>query len=193
MVTFLLLHKQMTKQKQRSSVTIRKMREKTQLCRDYPNCSYGESCVYAHGRSELVNPGEKYSSIYRTIPCAYLKKQGVCKFGSRCFFAHDLSDQKLPSRPRSASPTHSKPTPQIDIAELLLTSSASETQKPLTSKDSYGYVDVDFYSGLVNCLQQQPNAWLASSNPRTDPAGEVWLMNPLDVLVVRQNNPLICT
>lgn len=179
--------------KRKSPLTIPKMREKTQLCRNYPNCPFGDSCKYAHDASELVNPQEKYSSVYRSIPCAFFMKQGVCKFGTNCFFSHEMSIEpppqntpqaRLKSREAKFPPIH--PQRKSKSADLDQTQQAKPAETTISRGENfYGFQDVDITSGLEKCVQHQPNVWAAPLSSNTAPvSNNTWLINPLDLLAL---------
>lgn len=63
-------------------------------------CSYGAKCQFAHGQAELrqVNPDLVHQSIgpqslknplnYKIVKCKNFEKEGTCKYGVHCSFAH---------------------------------------------------------------------------------------------------------
>ena len=92
-------------------------RYKTMLCKNYnteQGCQYGEKCQFAHGVEELrtypgsgiatqTQPGispqqqmQKNIMNYKIVKCKNFEKDGVCKYGSHCTFAH--GDEELRSK-----------------------------------------------------------------------------------------------
>ena len=86
---------------------------KSALCKNYESpigCSYKDKCQFAHGIEELRaaslanfgNPLEQLSSMnkmpnisnYKTIQCKNYQKEGVCKYGNVCTFAHGEVDTR---------------------------------------------------------------------------------------------------
>ena len=92
-------------------------RYKTMMCKNYnteQGCQYGEKCQFAHGVEELrtyhgngtqpqAQPGmppqqqmQKNIMNYKIVKCKNFEKDGVCKYGSHCTFAH--GDEELRSK-----------------------------------------------------------------------------------------------
>ena len=80
---------------------------KTNLCKHFLNpkgCSFGEKCQFAHGinelRSDIENPNlinnEKKKTPnplnYKIVKCKYWEKDGTCRYGTLCTFAHGNSE-----------------------------------------------------------------------------------------------------
>ena len=83
---------------------------KTILCKHYDTpqgCSYGEKCQFAHGNKELRaynaqimpqmplgNLTKSQNSIlnYKIVKCKNFEKDGTCKYGQHCTFAHGDKD-----------------------------------------------------------------------------------------------------
>ena len=85
---------------------------KTILCKHFntpQGCSYGEKCQFAHGNKELrLNNGQglpqglgfpemgnkmQNSMInYKIVKCKNFEKEGTCKYGNHCTFAHGDKD-----------------------------------------------------------------------------------------------------
>lgn len=81
-------------------------RYKTQLCKNFlteQGCQYGDKCQFAHGPQELrtmnsqpgmqemLKPMQQYQKNiinYKIVKCKNWEKDGTCKYGSRCSFAH---------------------------------------------------------------------------------------------------------
>lgn len=80
---------------------------KTMLCKHFSSpkgCSFGDKCQFAHGMSELRNSaggGNSLTSSMRTQPkrgpnpqnykivkCKYFERDGTCRYGTLCSFAH---------------------------------------------------------------------------------------------------------
>ena len=86
------------------------------MCKHYnttQGCSYGDKCQFAHGSDELrllnnqsninnknkINlEGKKSKQInpinIKTIKCKNWEKNGACKYGNYCTFAHGENDLK---------------------------------------------------------------------------------------------------
>ena len=85
-------------------------RYKTTLCKHYntpQGCSYGDKCQFAHGQNELRlnnaqgfaqmpmnNMNNKQNSMlnYKIVKCKNFEKDGSCKYGAHCTFAHGDKD-----------------------------------------------------------------------------------------------------
>jgi hypothetical protein len=59
-------------------------RYKTEYCRYYPACPYGDNCLYAHSRAEL-----RRNKNFRLRPCWSWVSTGTCPYGNKCVFIHD--------------------------------------------------------------------------------------------------------
>lgn len=66
-------------QNMHSNVKISK-RWKTEMCKNVPNCKYGNKCDFAHSTQELRKP---------TRLCMKWLCTGTCPYGSRCLYIHD--------------------------------------------------------------------------------------------------------
>jgi len=103
---------------------------KTVMCKNYPNCKYGDRCNFAHGEKELrrldetilnavarpKSPDSDTSSQtgsdrrsesgssagggnnFKTRMCKNYEKNGFCKFGDRCNFAHGRDELRRGER-----------------------------------------------------------------------------------------------
>ena len=74
------------------------------MCKHYntpQGCSYGAKCQFAHGQAELrqVNPDLVHQNgigpqtlknplNYKIVKCKNFEKEGTCKYGAHCSFAH---------------------------------------------------------------------------------------------------------
>ena len=76
------------------------------ICKHYgtpQGCSYGDKCQFAHGQKELrmnnmqnfnqmqmANVGKAQNNIlnYKIVKCKNFEKDGTCKYGQHCTFAH---------------------------------------------------------------------------------------------------------
>lgn len=83
-------------------------RYKTAMCKNYnteQGCQYGDKCQFAHGPEELrtfqANQGgmmpeqmlkaqqmNKNMMNYKIVKCKNFEKDGTCKYGAHCSFAH---------------------------------------------------------------------------------------------------------
>ena len=85
-------------------------RYKTTLCKKFSNgqgCPYGDKCQFAHGAQELrmnnvqgipqnmLNSNKPQNSLlnYKIVKCKNWDKDGTCKYGAHCTFAH--GDEEL--------------------------------------------------------------------------------------------------
>ena len=85
-------------------------RYKTTLCKKFANgqgCPYGDKCQFAHGAQELrmnnvqgipqnmLNLNKSQNSLlnYKIVKCKNWDKDGTCKYGAHCTFAH--GDEEL--------------------------------------------------------------------------------------------------
>ena len=85
-------------------------RYKTSLCKKFSTpqgCPYGDKCQFAHGAQELrlynvqnipqnmLNVNKSQNSIlnYKIVKCKNFEKDGTCKYGIHCTFAH--GDEEL--------------------------------------------------------------------------------------------------
>ena len=91
------------------------MKFKTMMCKHYnttQGCSYGDKCQFAHGSHELrllnnqsningknkISENKKSKQInpinIKTVKCKNWEKNGTCKYGNYCTFAHGENDLK---------------------------------------------------------------------------------------------------
>ena len=78
---------------------------KTTLCKHFDTpqgCSYGDKCQFAHGAKELRsnnfhsfpmpmggnNKNQNNMMNYKIVKCKNFEKDGTCKYGDHCTFAH---------------------------------------------------------------------------------------------------------
>ena len=77
---------------------------KTVLCKHFKSskgCSFGDKCQFAHGINELrsIPGGNQISQMkhqnkgtnaqnYKIVKCKYFEKDGTCRYGTLCSFAH---------------------------------------------------------------------------------------------------------
>ena len=82
------------------------------MCKHYntpQGCSYGDKCQFAHGPQELrsYNPNilsgdgqidmtknHKNLINYKIVKCKNWEKDGICKYGHHCTFAHGDNDMR---------------------------------------------------------------------------------------------------
>jgi len=79
---------------------------KTELCKNYPNCRFGDLCAFAHGENDLrcktlhemqVRGKIPCAQKYRCYPCMNFVSTGSCPYRHRCVFLHDpriITDEK---------------------------------------------------------------------------------------------------
>jgi len=114
---------------------------KTVMCKNHPNCKYGDRCNFAHGPDELrkldetilnavarpKSPDSDTSSQtasdrhseagsstggaanFKTRMCKNYEKNGFCKFGDRCNFAHGRDELRRGER---AAQRHEQTSPR---------------------------------------------------------------------------------
>jgi len=91
------------------------MKFKTMMCKHYnttQGCSYGDKCQFAHVSHELrllnnqsningknkISENKKSKQInpinIKTVKCKNWEKNGTCKYGNYCTFAHGENDLK---------------------------------------------------------------------------------------------------
>ena len=94
-------------------------RYKTSLCKNFlteSGCQYGEKCQFAHGKDELrpiqsipqsavsqmKNPFtqlQKNMMNFKIVKCKNFEKEGQCKYGDSCTFAHGDAELRIKSEP----------------------------------------------------------------------------------------------
>ena len=79
------------------------------MCKHYntpQGCSYGDKCQFAHGPQELrafngqisqdgsleMSKNQKSMINYKIVKCKNWEKDGSCKYGNHCTFAHGDND-----------------------------------------------------------------------------------------------------
>lgn len=90
-------------------------RYKTSLCKNYNSdhgCQYGEKCQFAHGTEELrvapkmqamMGMGKPMQKVqknilnYKIVKCKNFEKEGKCKYGEHCSFAHGDAELRVKS------------------------------------------------------------------------------------------------
>lgn len=89
---------------------------KTVLCKHYNSakgCSFGDKCQFAHGQGELRNQGGAQPMMgnmirnqprkgpnpqnYKIVKCKYFERDGTCRYGTLCSFAHGDSELRKKS------------------------------------------------------------------------------------------------
>lgn len=64
---------------------------KTELCKTFEDkkiCPYGNSCRFAHGKTDLLVPIEE-NPKFRVKVCNSFHNDGICMYGQRCHFKHE--------------------------------------------------------------------------------------------------------
>ena len=64
---------------------------KTELCKTFEEkkmCPYGNSCRFAHGKSDLLS-AEEENPKFRVKICNSFNNDGICMYGQRCHFKHE--------------------------------------------------------------------------------------------------------
>ena len=81
------------------------------MCKHYntpQGCSYGDKCQFAHGPQELrvfngpmtqdptmeMTKSQKSMINYKIVKCKNWEKDGICKYGHHCTFAHGDNDMR---------------------------------------------------------------------------------------------------
>ena len=66
------------------------------MCKNAKKCQNGENCDYAHTENEIkikqLEEKDKTFPGYKNNLCKHFKKNGYCKFGKNCLFAHGEQD-----------------------------------------------------------------------------------------------------
>ena len=97
---------------------------KTMLCKHFSSskgCSFGTECQFAHGTKDLRNPTITGNTMmfmnqnplitttqttikkgpnaqnYKIVKCKYFEKEGMCRYGSLCTFAHGNAELRKKS------------------------------------------------------------------------------------------------
>ena len=101
-------------------------RYKTLICKHFntpQGCSYGDKCQFAHGESELKpfegkilnqtqansNKNKQTSVLnYKIVKCKNWERDGNCKYGGHCTFAHGENELR-----NKADNLYSMQTPQM--------------------------------------------------------------------------------
>lgn len=68
-------------------------KQKHELCKNYHEfgqCSFGDSCWFAHEEHELR--ARALPCNYKTVLCLAYIRTGECKYGDRCYFIHRKTD-----------------------------------------------------------------------------------------------------
>ena len=96
------------------------------MCKHYntpQGCSYGDKCQFAHGPEDLRGPGQmgmgdqnqqknqKNPLNYKIVKCKNFEKDGTCKYGSHCTFAHGDADL------RSKADNYTNLQPNVNMME----------------------------------------------------------------------------
>ena len=71
-------------------------KKKTELCVTFMNrgyCSYGSTCSFAHGYSEL-QAKTHLNWNHKVKDCKNFFQKGYCEFGERCNFSHRQACQR---------------------------------------------------------------------------------------------------
>ena len=66
---------------------------KTEMCRSWQEkgfCSYGQKCMFAHGKEELVD--KEFAGGYKSKLCRSYHQKFFCPYGLRCMFIHGSRD-----------------------------------------------------------------------------------------------------
>ena len=101
------------------------------MCKHYntsQGCSYGDKCQFAHGPQDLrsfsgqmgqnqmgdMSQGQQQKSQknplnYKIVKCKNFEKDGTCKYGTHCTFAHGDNDL----RSKADNYTHLQPNPNM--------------------------------------------------------------------------------
>jgi len=72
---------------------------KTKLCKFFAKgeCSRGEACTYAHGRTQL----RAQPDFWRTQLCFDFEKTGTCVYGAGCRYAHSANEVRPSGRTKA--------------------------------------------------------------------------------------------
>jgi hypothetical protein len=110
-------------------------RYKTEYCRHYPACPYGDKCLYAHSRSERRR---NRHHRFRQRPCWAWVSTGTCPYGNKCIFIHDPRiEHQCKFVPHPKSYTGISPTKdETDILQWPLQRYKQE-QEPISPRVEY--------------------------------------------------------
>lgn len=92
-------------------------------------CSFGDKCQFAHGQADLrgsngmmapmgMNPSSVIEQKkgpnpqnYKIVKCKYWEKEGTCRYGSLCTFAHGDKEMRTKSQNINYNTTEPNPMP----------------------------------------------------------------------------------
>ena len=87
-----ITHKRYSNQKEKELFFEKiKKKKKTELCKNYElyhDCYYGENCCFSHGIDELRD--NVPSPSYKTKLYKSFTENGICNFGNRCSYKHQI-------------------------------------------------------------------------------------------------------
>lgn len=106
-------------------------RYKTMMCKHYntpQGCSYGDKCQFAHGPAELRSAGpiaaqpmsvttkqpQRNPLNYKIVKCKNWERDGTCKYGAHCTFAHGDDDL----RNKTDNLYQLQPMPMLPICDI---------------------------------------------------------------------------
>lgn len=101
------------------------------MCKHYntpQGCSYGDKCQFAHGPAELRSAGpiaaqpmsvttkqpQRNPLNYKIVKCKNWERDGTCKYGAHCTFAHGDDDL----RNKTDNLYQLQPMPMLPICDI---------------------------------------------------------------------------
>ena len=147
------------------------------LCKHFSSskgCSFGDKCNFAHGVSDIrssngFSPQQNLSQNnlqnkkglnaqnYKIVKCKYFEKDGSCRYGSLCTFAHGDEDLRTKSDNLMA--------PQVQMNNQMFSSMAMGMNNPMflnMKMQQNPYLeDQMMMMGMAN----EPNVMLGMNNP----------------------------
>lgn len=152
---------------------------KTMLCKHFSSskgCALGTECQFAHGTKDLRNPTTGNTMMlmnqnplitnaqttikkapsaqnYKIVKCKYFEKEGMCRYGSLCTFAH--GDAELRKKSDNVDITTSTSTQAVN---------AMFPQDITTQQNMMNMMALQNMMMMMNQQQQQPSGMEAVQN-----------------------------
>lgn len=187
---------------------------KTRLCDFYArdgSCRNGSECRFAHGEHELApvtfrglapSPVDVTGGLsnFKTQLCTHYQKDGCCKFGERCMFAH--GEGELRPRGMAPSPTapRTPPTPSPQHSNVHLSSIPIQRRSPAGSSGGAAnpaagsaLVPPQFLEGFLSAVERNDTERARTFALGLKLADDNVLNRCLEAAVVRLVSPAMLT